>query len=83
VNRPDRILFDDGWPPIDLSRYAMPDYQTVRFPSRQSGIEIAGWWVPGGAGAPAVILVHGLGGCKNAIDVVPAGMLWRNGFSVL
>ena len=31
-----------------------------------------------------MILVHGLGGCKNAIDVlVPAGMLWRNGFSVL
>jgi dipeptidyl aminopeptidase/acylaminoacyl peptidase len=84
VNRPDRILFVDGWPPIDLSRYAMPDYQAVRFPSRQPGIEIAGWWVPGDAGAPAVILVHGLGGCKNAIDIlVPAGMLWRNGFSVL
>ena len=31
-----------------------------------------------------MILVHGLGGCKNAIDVlVPAGMLWRHGFSVL
>jgi uncharacterized protein len=84
VNRPDRILFDDGWPPIDLSRYAMPDYQTVRFPSRQPGINIAGWWVPGEPDAPAVILVHGIGGCKNAIDVlVPAGMLWRNGFSVL
>jgi pimeloyl-ACP methyl ester carboxylesterase len=84
VNRPDRILFDDHWPPIDLSRYAMPDYETVRFPSRQPGINIAGWWVPGEPGAPAVILVHGIGGCKNAIDVlVPAGMLWRNGFSVL
>jgi hypothetical protein len=84
VNRPDRILFDDGWPPIDLSRYAMPDYEAVRFPSRQPGIEIAGWWVPGDPGAPAVILVHGLGACKNAIDVlVPAGMLSRNGFSVL
>jgi dipeptidyl aminopeptidase/acylaminoacyl peptidase len=84
VNRPDRILFDDHWPPIDLSRYAMRGYETVRFPSRQPGIDIAGWWVPGDAGAPAVILVHGFGGCKNAIDVlVPAGMLWRNGFSVL
>ena len=62
----------------------MPHYESVRFPSRQPGINIAGWWVEGKPGAPAVILVHGLGGCKNAIDVlVPAGMLWRNGFSVL
>jgi uncharacterized protein len=84
VNHPDRILFTDNWPSIDLSRYAMPYYETVRFPSRQPGIDIAGWWVPGDPGAPAVILVHGLGGCKNAIDVlVPAGMLARNGFSVL
>ena len=31
-----------------------------------------------------MILVHGLGGCKNCIDVLmPAGMLWRNGFNVL
>ncbi len=84
VNRPDKIAFDDNWPPIDLSRYAMPGYEAVRFPSRQPGITIAGWWVAGAPGKPAVILVHGLGGCKNAIDVlVPAGMLWRNGFSVL
>jgi dipeptidyl aminopeptidase/acylaminoacyl peptidase len=84
VNRPDRIVFTDNWPPIDLARYAMPNYETIRFPSRQPGINLAGWWVEGKPGAPAVILVHGLGGCKNAIDVlVPAGMLWRNGFSVL
>ena len=84
VNRPNHIVFTDNWPPIDLARYAMPRYETVRFPSREPGINIAGWWVQGDPGAPAVILVHGLGGCKNAIDVlVPAGMLWRNGFSVL
>jgi uncharacterized protein len=84
ANRPDRIVFTDNWPPLDLTRYAMPRYESVRFPSRQPGIHIAGWWVEGDPGAPAVILVHGLGGCKNAIDVlVPAGMLWRNGFSVL
>jgi uncharacterized protein len=83
-NRPDKIVFTDNWPPIDLARYAMPRYETVRFPSRQSGINIAGWWIEGEPGAPAVILVHGLDGCKNAIDVlVPAGMLWHNGFSVL
>lgn len=84
INRPDKIMFTDGWPPIDLARYAISPYETVRFPSRQSGINIAGWWAETDPAAPAVILVHGLGGCKNAIDVlVPAGMLWRNGFNVL
>ena len=84
VNRPDKIVYVDHWPPIDLSRYATSPYEAVRFPSRQPGINIAGWWIEGDPGAPAVILVHGLDGCKNAIDVlVPAGMLWRNGFSVL
>ena len=84
VNRPDNILFTDGWPAIDLARYAISPYETVRFPSRQPGINIAGYWAEAKPGAPAVILVHGLGGCKNAIDVlVPAGMLWRNGFNVL
>jgi hypothetical protein len=60
VNRPDRIVFTDNWPPIDLARYAMSRYEAVRFPSRQPGINIAGWWVEGDPGAPAVILVHGL-----------------------
>ncbi len=84
VNRPDKILFTDGWPPIDLAHYAISPYETVRFPSRQRGINVAGWWAEADPAAPAVILVHGLGGCKNSIDVlVPAGMLWRNGFNVL
>ena len=84
VNRPDRIQFTDGWPAMDLARYAISPYETVHFPSRQPGINIAGYWAEAKPGAPAVILVHGLGGCKNAIDVlVPAGMLWRNGFNVL
>jgi uncharacterized protein len=84
VNRPDKILFTDHWPPIDLSRYAISPYETVRFPSRQPGINIAGFWAETKPDAPAVILVHGLKGCKNAIEVlVPAGMLWRNGFNVL
>jgi hypothetical protein len=37
ANRPDRIVFNDNWPPIDLARYAVPRYETVRFPSRQPG----------------------------------------------
>ncbi len=59
----------------------------MTLPSRQKGIEVAGWWIPAKPADPVastVILVHGMGGCKNAIDVlVPAGMLWRNGFNVL
>ncbi len=84
VNRPDKILFSGHWPPVNLPRYAISPYETVRFPSRQPGINIAGFWAEAQPDAPAVILVHGLGGCKNALDVlIPAGMLWRNGFNVL
>jgi fermentation-respiration switch protein FrsA (DUF1100 family) len=65
----------------------MTGYEAVKFPSRDPGIEVAGWWIPASPpdpAAPAVILVDGLGGCKNSIAVlVPAGMLWRNGFNVL
>jgi len=84
VNRPDKILFEDGWPPINLPAYAISPYETVRFPSRQPGLDISAFWAESDPAAPVVILVHGLGGCKNAIDVlIPAGMLWRNGFNVL
>jgi fermentation-respiration switch protein FrsA (DUF1100 family) len=84
ANRPDRLEFRGDWPPFDVSPYAMADYEVVRFPSRQEGLDIAAWWVEQDSGAPAVILVDGLGGCKNSIAIlVPAGMLWRNGFSVL
>jgi fermentation-respiration switch protein FrsA (DUF1100 family) len=84
TNTPDRFDLHPDWPEFDLTPYFMPDYEVVRFPSRESGIEIAGWWVAGNANAPAVILVDGLGGCKHSIAVlVPAGMLWRNRFNVL
>jgi dipeptidyl aminopeptidase/acylaminoacyl peptidase len=63
----------------------MPDYETVRFPSRDAGVTIAAWWVQGAsADAPAVVLVHGRGKCRQDPEVLlPAGMLHRNGFSVL
>jgi uncharacterized protein len=85
ANRPDNFALDPDWPAgFDVSPYFMTGYETVKFASRDPGIEIAGWWIPKDLDAPAVILVHGLGGCKNAIDMlVPAGMLWRNGFNVL
>jgi len=72
------------WPDFDTSLYFMPDYQDAQFPSRQSGINLKGWYVPGKSDAPVVIVTHGLSGCKcdpNALTV--AGMLHRNGFNVL
>jgi dipeptidyl aminopeptidase/acylaminoacyl peptidase len=85
ANRPDRFALHPDWTAtFDVSPYFMSPYETVRFPSRQPGITIAGWWVPQAPNAPAVIVVDGLGGCKNSIAVLtPAGMLWRSGFNVL
>ena len=63
----------------------MPDYDHVRFPSRDAGITIDAWWVPGATSdAPAVILAHGSGDCKRGSNVLlPAGMLHRHGYAVL
>jgi len=85
ANRPDNFVLAPDWPAgFDLSPYFMSPYEAVKFPSRDPGIEVAGWWIPKDPDAPAVILVDGLGGCKNSIAVLtPAGMLWRNGFNVL
>ena len=70
---------------FDTSRYWMPDYQTIRFSSRQAGLMLSGWYVPAaGSMAPAVIITHGLNGCKGDENVLTvAGMLHRNGFNVL
>ncbi len=85
ANRPDNFALHPTWPAgFDVTPYFMSPYEAVKFPSRDAGIEVAGWWIPKDPAAPAVILVDGLGGCKNSIAVlVPAGMLWRNGFNVL
>ena len=72
------------WPSFDERPYFMPDYEAVRIPSRQAGLSLAGWYVPGKAGSPVVIVTHGVNGCKcdpNTLTV--AGMLHRNGFNVL
>ena len=88
ANRPDNFALHPEWPAgFDVTPYYMTGYEAVKFPSRDPGIEVAGWWIPASPPDPAarsVILVDGLGGCKNSIAVlVPAGMLWRNGFNVL
>lgn len=83
-NRPDHFTDITGWAVADLSPFFVPDYETVRFPARQADLQISGWYVAGEPDAPAIIVVDGLGGCKYAqATLVPAGILARDGFSVL
>ncbi len=37
------------------------EYQDVHFPSRDSGIEIAGWWIPRAGSSRAIVMVPGRG----------------------
>jgi uncharacterized protein len=85
TNRPDNFNGDVyNWPEIDYAPYFMAAYEDARFPSRDPGIEIAGWYIEAAPDAPAVIIVAGVGGCKYAEEaLLPAGMLSRNGFNVL
>jgi len=71
---------------LDMTPYEMTGFQEVSFPSRDAaGYRLAGWWIPAAdPAAPAVILVHGQGACRrDPVILLPAGMLHRNGFSVL
>ncbi len=72
------------WPSFDETPYFMPEFESVRFASRQAPLTLAGWYIPGDAGAPVVILTHGVDGCKCDPNVLTVGgMLHRNGFNVL
>lgn len=74
----------EEWPGFDVKPFFMPDFETVRIPSRQPGIELAGWYVAGKPDAPAIVVTHGINGCKCDPNVLTvAGMLHRNGFNVL
>jgi len=70
---------------FDTTPYRMPAFEEIRFPSRQAGINLVGWYVATDtADAPTVILTHGLGSCKHAHSVlIAAGMLHKAGFNVL
>jgi dipeptidyl aminopeptidase/acylaminoacyl peptidase len=69
---------------FDTMPFEMPQYARVRFASRQAGVMLAGWYITGTAGAPAVIVTHGFPHCKCDSNVLtPAGILHRNGFNVL
>jgi dipeptidyl aminopeptidase/acylaminoacyl peptidase len=74
-----------GHEDFDTRPYLMPAPETVTIPSRDAGIEISGWYIPAATpDAPTVVVVHGLTACKHDHAVLlPAGMLHRNGFSVL
>jgi dipeptidyl aminopeptidase/acylaminoacyl peptidase len=84
-NTPDRFVMDpEEWPGWDTSPYLMPKPESVHFSSREVGIDLAGWYLPGEADAPAILITHGLNGCKCQPNVLlAAGMLHRNGFNVL
>ncbi len=83
-NDPTRFSFG-GRPTFDTSPWLMPAPEEVRFPSRDASIEIAGWWLPAeDPEAPAVVVVHGHNACRRDPSVLlPAGMLHRDGFTVL
>lgn len=74
-----------GGPTSDAVAQAMPVPETVELPSRDPAITVAGWWLPAAEpDAPAVVVVHGHTSCRRDHTVLlPAGMLHRNGFSVL
>jgi dipeptidyl aminopeptidase/acylaminoacyl peptidase len=74
----------DEWSSFDVAPYFMPDFETIHFTSRQQGLSLTGWFVETKPDAPAVILTHGLNGCKCSPRILTiAGMLHRNGFNVL
>jgi dipeptidyl aminopeptidase/acylaminoacyl peptidase len=70
---------------FDTTPYLMPPPEDVTIRSRDAGILISGWWVPADdPDAPTVVVVHGHTACKRDPDVLlPAGMLYRAGVSVL
>lgn len=86
-NRPDAYQTTGSYdiPELDTAAYHISSYETVTFPSREDSQPISAWYAPADTpDAPAVILAHGLNGCRRVPDVLlPAGMLHRAGFQVL
>lgn len=60
------------------------EYETVNFPSREDNLDIRAAFIQADEDSPAVILVHGLGGCRFVPAILTAAdMLHRAGYSVL
>jgi len=75
---------DKEYKTFDTAPYEVSSYETVEFPSRQTGITLRGWYLEIDRNAPAVVVTHGLRSAKNdAILLTAAGMLAHNGFNVL
>lgn len=73
-----------GHDEFDAAPCFMPEFEDVRFPSREAGVELAGWYIESDPGGAAVVLVHGRSDSRRRHSVLlPAGMLARVGFSVL
>lgn len=88
ANTPTAFSVRSGYDQAIADANVMPAPQEVTFSSRDPQMpdaKLAGWWIPAEqAGAPAVVLVHGIYSCRREANVlVPAGMLHRAGYSVL
>jgi dipeptidyl aminopeptidase/acylaminoacyl peptidase len=84
-NRPDdfRVL-GNPFESFDTGPYAMSGCSEVTLASRGDGVRLAGWYAAGNPSGPAVLLVHGWRqGRFDSNVLTAAGMLRRNGFSVL
>ena len=73
----------DG-PTLDATPYRF-GAEDVAFESLTPGLNLRAFWAPPAEDdGPVVIVVHGRGSCRrDAVSLLPAGMLVRNGFGVL
>jgi dipeptidyl aminopeptidase/acylaminoacyl peptidase len=71
-------------PEVDATPYRF-EAEDVAFESLTPGLNLRAFWAPPQAdGGPVVIVVHGRGSCRrDAISLLPAGMLASHGFGVL
>lgn len=92
ANTPASFRVPDPYPQSIAQANLMPAPLDVAFRSRDPKIpdaKLVGWWIPAvatgaPAASPAVILIHGIKSCRREPNVlVAAGMLHRNGYSVL
>lgn len=58
------------------------EFESVRFPSRDQAVQLAGWWLPADTGKPAVVFGHGLFRSRREI-LERACALNRCGYPVL
>jgi fermentation-respiration switch protein FrsA (DUF1100 family) len=86
-NTPAAFTVRPGYDQAIADANVMPVPQDVLFASRDPqmpGNKLAGWWIPqANPAAPAVVVVHGIKSCRREANaLIPAGMLYRAGFSV-